>query len=150
MSVLYGAADGENLDSLRYRKFASKVVTNSLSSVQVQTLPPTSDAAAQHCKRVYYQIQEWTNTSVENYDAKDWGWLLKGGQLHPIRTILPAAPDALLHVVRCKCKSNCDTRRCTCRKHGLECTTACNECKGQSCTNCHPNELCEDQTDILI
>ena len=28
-----------------------------------------------------------------------------------------------------------DTRMCTCKNHGLECSAACGECKGISCTN---------------
>ncbi|VDI40710.1 Hypothetical predicted protein [Mytilus galloprovincialis] len=114
--ILYGGETGESLDQLRYRKFNHKVLTNSLSCVHVQSLPPTSEAASQHCKRAYYQIQEWTNDSVHMFSPSDWGWVLQGKSLCPIRTILPPAPNNLLHVIRCKCKSGCDTRRCTCRK----------------------------------
>ncbi|CAG2255285.1 unnamed protein product [Mytilus edulis] len=70
------------------------------------------------------------------FSPSDWGWVLQGTSLCPIRTILPPAPDKLLHVIRCKCKSGCDTRRCTCRKNGLDCSSACSECKGLNCSNC--------------
>ena len=36
----------------------------------------------------------------------------------------------LLKVIRCLCKRDCDSRKCTCKKHGLTCSFACNECKG--------------------
>jgi len=42
----------------------------------------------------------------------------------------PVAPDSLLKLVRCQCKSNCDTQRCSCKRNELECSTACGECKG--------------------
>jgi hypothetical protein len=47
IACLYGGVQYEGLDVLRYRKFASKVVTGNIF-VQVQTLPPTSDAASLH------------------------------------------------------------------------------------------------------
>ena len=34
-------------------------------------------------------------------------------------------------------KTNCDSKRCNCRKHGLECSVACTECRNMS--------ACEDQ-----
>ena len=43
------------------------------------------------------------------------------------------APDDLLKVVRCKCKSTscnqCGTNLCSCRKNGLSCVSACEECR---------------------
>jgi hypothetical protein len=50
---MYGGFEFEILDIMRYRKFASKVVSNSVSFLQVQTLPPTTAAADQHCKRTF-------------------------------------------------------------------------------------------------
>lgn len=39
VACLYGGVENKGLDLLRYRKFASKVVTGNMY-VQVQTLPP--------------------------------------------------------------------------------------------------------------
>ena len=39
-------------------------------------------------------------------------------------------------------KTNCDSKRCNCRKHGLECFVACTECRGNTCSNM---PACEDQ-----
>ena len=41
----------------------------------------------------------------------------------------------LLKVVWCMCKTNCDIKRCSYRKHGLECTSDYGECCGISCSN---------------
>jgi hypothetical protein len=101
---MYGGFEFETLDIMRYRKFASKVVSNSVSFLQIQTLPPTTAAAEQHCKRTFYQVIEWTKRDED----------LSNGKLVPVKTRLPAAPDELINVIRCKCKSNCDNRRCSC------------------------------------
>ena len=49
-----------------------------------------------------------------------------------------AAPKSILKFVRCKCKvtvSGCSTNRCTCKKNGLHCVSACGNCQGQDCAN---------------
>ena len=130
---LYGGVPLEGLDLLRFRRFANKVMSSS-SYVQVCTLPPTSAAAKYHSMRVYYQVQEWMNTD-KKLVPKDWGWSIVQNKLLPIKTDLPAAPDSLLKMIKCTCKQNCDTKRCTCRKHGLDCSIGCSECRGMSCTN---------------
>ena len=56
-------------------------------------------------------------------------------KLNPIKTLLPAAPERLLKIIRCNCKLNCDSKRCTCRKHGLCCSAGCGECRGVGCSN---------------
>ena len=136
----------ENLNLLRFRKFANRVMTSSLF-VQVYTLPPTSEAAKYHSMRVYHQVQEWTKPD-NTLQPKEWGWSLVQKRLPPKKTDLPAAPDNLLKMVKCSCKQNCDTKRCTCRKHGLDCSIGCSECRGMSCTN--TSQLTEsDLTDAL-
>ena len=55
---------------------------------------------------------------------EDWGWRLPCDQIIPVMTDLPAAPESLLPMVRCNCSSDCVSKRCTCRKYGLECSPA--------------------------
>ena len=43
--------------------------------------------------------------------------------------------EALLKVVRSTCRNDRDTRRCSYTKDELECSVACGECRGISCTN---------------
>ena len=75
---------------------------------------------------------------------EDWGWKLTVGKLLPVRTDLPLAHASLLEMVRCNCRKDCSTHRCTCRKHGLECSPACGECKGHSCANSAARDLDAD------
>lgn len=132
ISCLYGGVPCEGLDLLRYRKFASKVA-NSSSVVEVQTLPPTSAAAKFHIYRVYLQVKHWIDED-RDLDVTDWGWSVENNQCIPIKSDQPPAPDELLKVIKCKCKTGC-TKRCTCRKHGLECSSSCTECMGKNCQN---------------
>ena len=54
-------------------------------------------------------------------NACDWGYYLSNENKYiPIKTTLPTAPEKLLKVIHCT--TNCDSKRCTCRKHGIECS----------------------------
>ena len=46
-----------------------------------------------------------------------------------------ADPENLLKVVRCSCKSDCNSLGCSCRIHNLKCTIACTHCRGSDCRN---------------
>lgn len=53
-------------------------------------------------------------------------------------TRLQPAPDAVIHLVKCGCvKERCSTKRCQCRKAGLNCTDLC------SCSD-NDDEPCEN------
>ena len=52
---------------------------------------------------------------------------------------MEAAPEWLLKVVRCNCKTTsqkqCSTKICSCRRNGLHCVPACGQCHGEGCGN---------------
>ena len=146
LSCLYGGSINESLDELRYRRFREKVSTKT-SAVQVHTLPPTAAAARYHSARVYLQVQQWMDKG-SHLNPEEWGWLRVADRLEPMKTDLPAAPDTLLKVIRCNCKTYCDTRKCTCKKLGLECSVMCGECKGMNCLN-SPKEPIENLNEEL-
>ena len=118
----------ENLDTMWKMSWA-------LRPKRVQSLPPTTDGARYHSFRVYCQVHEWIGHSV---DPERWGWVLSKGQLEPKTMDSEVAPASLLKVVRCNCKGNCDTKRCSSREHDLECSIACGECRGL-CLNSSSN-----------
>lgn len=78
-------------------------------------------------------MKMWMNK--DNLNPCEWGWKVANGNLVPVMCTMDAASSKLLNIIRCNCKTNCDTKRCTCRKNGLECSVACGECKGTGCTN---------------
>lgn len=139
---LYCGAKEEGLDSLRHRRFCDKI-SKSTSPVEPQTLPPTSAAAKYHSLRVYYQVMEWEGAS-RNMNPTDWGWRIVEGRCMPKQTDQPAAPSEVLDVICCSCKTDCNTKRCSCRKYGLPCTAVYRECRGISCTNCQLPDLSDD------
>lgn len=130
---LYYGKSEEGLDSLRYRLYCENVATNT-SQVQPQSLPLTSAAAMYHSIRVYFQVQQWKGAD-ETMSTEDWGWKACDGLFLPVMTHLPPAPEALLHIIRCYCSTDCSSLKCTCRKHNLECSAACGQCSVSGCTN---------------
>ena len=50
----------------------------------------------------------------------------------------PVALAEMLNMIRCKCKTDCSSVLCSCRKNGLKCVTACSNCCGKGCTNAEP------------
>ena len=131
--MVYNGKATESLDSLRHQRFCEKVASKK-SHVKPQALPPTSAAAKYHSLRVYLQIQEWKGSAGDLHPT-DWGWQECDEGLTPLQTSLPPAPEHLLRVIRCNCQTDCSTLRCSCKKHNIECTLACGNCKGSGCTN---------------
>ena len=149
---IYNGRPGEDLDSLRCKRFCEKVATNT-SHVQPQTLPPTSAAAKYHSLRVYLQIQQWKG-SGDDFSPVEWGWKESEGGLTPVHTDLPPAPEELLRVIRCNCQTDCSSMRCTCKKHNVKCSPACGNCRGSGCINSDQleyddNEEVDDEDDNI-
>lgn len=122
---LLNGTQGQGLDFLLYCKFLHKVQSKK-SAVLVQSLPSTSDSVKFHSYRVYLQIQTWLRRCLS---PLEWGWIKSCNKYVLVKTIFPEAPERLLKMVRCGCKQNCDSKRCTCKKNGLRCTctAACGE-----------------------
>ena len=135
MLVLYGNSQYETLNELRKFQYNLKVAT-SKNVVQARALPPTYNATAQHSFRLYHQLQSWLGRTK---DALQWGWKLKNGKLWPITMTQPAAPDSLLHFVRCTCTTDCIHITCCCRKCDMTCSPICSNCKGTSSFNAEHN-----------
>ena len=144
LCMLYGGRFGETLDRLRSRKFNEKVSTSS-SSVEVHSLPPTTDAARFHSRRVYLQVQTWLGHVLK---AEQWGWKLVNSRYEAILMDRAPAPESILKVIRCQCRGDCETRRCSCRKNGLQCTRACSYCNGSSCTNVSYPDVEDEESDL--
>lgn len=65
----------------------------------------------------------------------------------PVTTTMDAAPEQLLHIISCKCKSGCATAGCSCKKAGLLCSAVCKHCVGTSCENCPQPDTNIDEID---
>ena len=125
LCYIYRSKHIESLDELRCKQFCQK-------AVHPRILPPTSAAAIDHSHRVYTQVQQWIGNDI---DPTEWGWKLDSNILAPITTLRQPAPISLLKIIRCGCKLDCTSKSCSCKKHGLNCTPACSECRGDACSN---------------
>lgn len=125
---LYGApAKQTSLNLYRYHLF-----TQAVSNVKpdIAALLPTEGAAKQHSYRVYHQVQLWMGNQLS---PESWGWKQENNRLIPVTTEDLFAPDEILNLIFCKCKTGCGPR-CGCRKAALRCTNICHSCHGE-CLN---------------
>ena len=137
IKILYNCVNQESqqksLDIIRYEIFKTKFV-DAKKFVDSKSLPPTTSALKYHSYRCYYQIQDWMSLICQ-LDPLKWAWKEVRGKLIPICTDQPAAPNYLLASLRCRCKTECISPDCTCRKNGLRCTYACGPCQTTNCFN---------------
>ena len=73
-------------------------------------------------------------------------WRLSDGQLEIVWSTLPSAPDSLIECIECKCKTGSTTKRCSCLKAGLGCTTLCG-C--EDCQNGQKEHIDTDEEDLF-
>ena len=102
----------------------------------LEKLPPTDDSFREHVKRAMFQLRIWLDADkaqpTQTIDPLDWGWHTVDSYLIPTTTPegTPIAPDSVLKIIRCNCKSvndRCgDKSRCSCATNSLPCTRFCN------------------------
>ena len=138
MVSLFNGRQTDSLESLRSR-FLSKKVCTAKSFVKPERLPPTTFSAKLHSRRTYLQLMQWM-CKTDGINPTDWGWMLQGGKLVPLMMDKNPAPESLLKMIHCSCSTGCSTKRCSCKKSGLECTTAC----GHLCENTDEELVSDD------
>ena len=134
----YGGKNTDTLTTLRHAKWDQRAMTS--NEIDPATLPPSETAAHFHSLRVYLEMSRALALDINcGLDPCQWGWERVNGKLKPVMTDLPPAPDFLLKVIHCNCKTTsantCGTMLCKCRKNGLTCVQACGNCRGVSCQN---------------
>lgn len=142
MSLLFGGSSTDSFSNLRCRVFCKKV-TSSNSFVTPERLPPTVSATRFHSLRVYIQIMVWTGQK-SGMAVEDWGWKLENNHFVPIMTEGDSAPEHLLKMIHCNCTTACKSSRCSCRRYGLPCTSACGQCQTDNCENPHKPSCMEE------
>ena len=109
----------------------------------LESLPPTSAAVKHHSYKVYHTVQQSEgNRSSPIY----FSWMAHNNQLVPVMTEKTVAPDNLLKMISCACKSGC-RKNCGCRKLTISCTSMCTACNGQLCDNT-AFDYAEDNDDV--
>ena len=154
LCVVYGGKIDDNLDVKRHQLYLRTIAKQKVcAKFDLATLPPTSAAARQHSFRVYHQVQQWRGVAL---NPTDWGWRLKDGRLTPLHTLREPAPESLLHLITCNCRSGCERncrsgceRNCECRRSGLPCTSMCGFCAGHGSSNHDTSDDTSDGEDYM-
>ena len=133
MVLLFGGKLSDNLSTLQHNLLKKKVVS-ATSFVSLEQLLPTALTTKFHSLRVYYQIMTWLGKD-NSLEATNWGWQCDHNEYQPVMCDKAPAPDSLLKIVLCNCKTACSSSRCTCQHYGLPCTSDCGQCQTVSCEN---------------
>jgi len=92
-------------------------------------LPPTIGTLKQHILRVHIQARVWGQASIaqqEFLDPLQNGFYKDAlGQFKPTTTEVLPAPDSIIEMVRCQCKKDCLSQKCSCKLKNLPCTDLC-------------------------
>lgn len=136
--LLYGDSRSTNVDECRYALFKAGKCSD-------EVLPPTRDSLLKHVERANYQTGVWSRCLTAQMVIPSPignGWQLSDGEIEIQWMTRPPAPDSLLECTTCKCKTGCQTKRCSCQKPGLKCTDLC------SCVDCHNSDVDEDEENV--
>ena len=109
------------VEQLRWWMFKKK-------QAESEKLPPTPAALKQAILRSHHQAIVWNHDTVANPvipTPGNYGWENNGDGWTPIMTTELPAPQTVLHLVKCGCKTQCHSGRCSCRRAGLYCTDLC-------------------------
>ena len=99
----------------------------------VEKLLPTQGCIIEHILRAHLQASVWLQDLVARpiiLDPVTLGWQqLEDGHYVPVVSIVPAAPEAVVELVKCSCVASKCSGRCSCKAHNLACTELC-KCEG--------------------
>ena len=110
LAILYNGKD-DDLHQMRYSMFCDKRISSKMQ-IKPEVLPPTSSAAKYHSMRVFCQVMQWKGREI---DSTKWGWKITNNMMMPKYTDLPCAPEELLKIISCNCKTGCSNMRCSCK-----------------------------------
>ena len=113
----------QDLGALRWHMFSKQ-------QLESQKLPATSEAFRQKVLRAHYTAFQWKLSHVPSPllpDPNDFGWKWNSSNslYEAVTTTLAPAPDSIIHLTVCNCKTSCISLRCKCRKIGLNCSELC-------------------------
>ena len=130
------------MSETRWRVWASKTGRTSAVPTKLCSLPPTSEAFEENVKRAHLQAIVWRSledSSLPELDVEKYGWV-KDSKLKTLQPVLlptnvELAPETVMRLIRCGCKSvnPCRTLSCSCKRDGLNCTIFC-ACFASGCS----------------
>jgi len=141
MSACYGQSSSKSMSETRWKVWAFKTGQASSTPPKLCCLPPTTEAFEENVKRAHYQAIEWRTLEDINppkLNPELYGWTRNTTLRRLQPTSLPVkmnlAPEFIMHLIRCRCKSGtpCSTRACSCTRDNLSCTIFCT-CSNKGC-----------------
>ena len=143
ISACYGQYSTiESMSETRWRVWASKTGRTSAVPTKLCSLPPTSEAFKENVKRAHHQAIMWRSledSSLPELDVEMYGWV-KDSKLKTLQPVLlpinvELAPETVMRMIKCGCKSAnpCRTLSCSCKRDGLNCTIFC-ACYAAGCS----------------
>ena len=141
--LLYKSKSHTAVKELRWFLFSNR-------SAEGENLPPTFGSLYFHILRASYVAMVWKNASLNHPclpSPVNFGWKLdeETGSFSACRCLYLPAPEAVLQLVKCGCKSGCE-KRCSCRKNDIPCTEVCS-CLDENCTNKSMGSRIEEDCD---
>ena len=116
-----------NINVLRYMIYCSK-----RGKYECEQLPPGRSSLVKHISRGNYQTRIWRlslQSFVEIPDPSLRGWKVFNENGEATIQIdwmdCKPAPDEVLELVPCDCRTNCLPETCSCFDLGMKCTDAC-------------------------
>jgi len=114
VATLYGKDQETSLNKMRASIFKKKIAGQRHIPPKLSSLPPTMAAFKLHCQRGHFQTALWKAAdmpSPQDLSPLQYGWEISGLEFRPV--LNPpgqlAAPDEVLNVVHCGCKTGCKT-----------------------------------------
>ena len=95
--MMYGVKHLKSLNRARYFRFKQLVARKDISTnTQLCILPPTIGSARMHAFRVFLQVQSWHGNYL---NPLEYGWENQAGNLLPIGSASPSAPERLIKLI---------------------------------------------------
>ena len=129
------------LGALRWHLF-------SIHQSESNRLTTTYKAFRQIMMRAHFIALQWKSShlpSPELPDPNEYGWIWDENKeiFEPVMTTNPPAPDSIMELTSCGCKTGCQTDRCRCRKNELLYTEICR------CKDCENTDIEFDKPDYV-
>ena len=105
MVHVFEKADRTNIFTTYYGNFASESPSVSLHNCCME--------------KVSYSIVDIPHQDLPDPEDYDGKWSSSPSWYEAVTTLLPPAPESIIHLTMCGCKAGCKTQRCKCKLLGI-------------------------------
>ena len=132
-SACYGIKESTDMSHTRLLVWGTNNGKGHTSAPNLAPLPPTKEEFIENVKRAHFQaiLRNLNLNLLPALNPEEFGWKKDtcNRSLNPTNLTEDGKliPDYILEVIRCGCKSEtpCNSKKCSCKMHGLPCTMFC-------------------------